>query len=899
MIDPTAISVTAIKEELLAFINSKPDAEKWKDFYESSTGTMFIELLAAMGGYIAYQSLIARREAYLWDAKIRSSNIALAESKGYPVYRGKNEHFILTMNPTETASFEKYAVIGQCLDKDIVVLENLQIIYNEQISVEVAIGDVKEIVKEITTSDPTNFRFNVSNVSEDFMLLLDGIEVPISKRVLDLLNDYYCVLTNSLESIDVLYLNIQPPSSWLSNSLYSNGQYVTPNFSWRAETNYTEGQRVVPVIANGLFYECIVGGLSSISEPSFPLIQNDTVNDNEITWKCLGGIPDNIYFKSIEVGTAYSGSNEPIWPIEIGATIQDNEIIWQCLRDVTYSKYPYESGSILTLRYIELGELNYTDQDIDLFYGNLISTTLENSYSEKESIEDIKINASLYHETGRVIKGRKDYSKIFRELLPNSVDTNGHDVSPAVVELSYVKDHTTELWSHSKYINVGDNIMPSIPNNYIYQAVNSGYTAVETMGVSGETEPVFPTTIGETVVDNQIVWECSDETTEILTLWTASTEFNISATITPTIPNGYYYSVLELNVEPIWNLELESEVTDNEITWKCIDTIFLKGYNAQTWEVDKTIEENDFIIPIVAQNFFYIAKNAGITGTSEPLWPIIIGDTVDDNGIVWECYDLIDAEKYQKNRALELLASYRPFGIEPPTIVDPKIVYVLLDILVSINSVTTLLSTVKNDIDAILETHERNLYATMEIEDIEYEIEQLSYVKIARVNLIAESKSTEWSSYTAYRLRDIVIPTVPNGFYYESYYNREAAEQGYSQGDQKVYSQAYEPGWPTTLGETITGGNGHIVWECIEFSLTDNWKRNTLYELNTIVNPTISNGFSYKLSLIVNLEPDWPTVEGESVVDNDIYWVCKNISQSIPKCDWKEYYIIGRKVTIT
>ena len=101
-IDPTAISIPQIKANLLNFALSRPEGDRWKDFYESSTGTMLIELLAAMGGYISYQNIVGRRESYLWDAKIRSSNIAMAESKGYPVYRGKNEHFVLTMKATET-----------------------------------------------------------------------------------------------------------------------------------------------------------------------------------------------------------------------------------------------------------------------------------------------------------------------------------------------------------------------------------------------------------------------------------------------------------------------------------------------------------------------------------------------------------------------------------------------------------------------------------------------------------------------------------------------------------------------------------------------------------------------------------------------------------------------------
>lgn len=899
-IDTNAISIPEIKASILEYIQNKPESDRWKDFYESSTGTMLVELLAAMGGYISYQNLIARRESYLWDAKIRSSNVAIAESKGYPVYRGKNEHFVLTMTPTESAVLEKYSVIGTCLDKDIVTLEPLNLIYDEQISFEVVVGDLKETSKTINTSDPHNFRFDISGISEDFLLFLDEVEVPVSTRILDLLNDYYCVLTNSLGSLDVLYLNRTPPESWVSNSLYSNGQYISPDFTWRDETTYAVGQHCTPSDDNGLYYQATVGGETSDTEPTWPTTIDETVTDGEVTWRCMGALPERLYFKSTSVGTAYSGSNEPLWPIELGAVVEDNEVIWQCVRDYTYSLYTYEPGSVLMVKYIELAEVTYTEADIDLYYGNLISTTLENSYSSPEDIDDIKINASLYHETERVIKGRHDYKKIFRELLPNSVGTNGHDVSPAIVELSYVKDHTTRLWAIKSYVEAGTEIMPSSPNNFIYQATNSGYTAVDTNGISGVIEPTWPTTIGETVDDGQIRWKCAGEGTGDA-VWETMTTYNINASIEPTTANGYYYMPQEFLVEPSWPIAIDAEVTDNEIVWRCIDTVFLKGYEASTWEVDTEVITGEFVIPIVSQNFFYQAQNSGITGPTEPTWPKVLGETVEDNGIVWECYDLMDAEKYQKNIALEKLSSYRVFGVEPPTIVDPKIVHVFLNISLTVSDDSVLLATAKADIDAILEESERSLYSELDVDDIEYAIERLSYVKIARVVLVSETKSETWESYRLYRLRDVVRPTIENGFYYESYYNRSAEEEGYSQGDQYAYSQGSEPVWPTTLGETVEGGNGHIVWTCVEIPVdpVNEWARNNLYSLDAIVVPSEATGFAYQITSIQNLEPTWPTTVGESVVDGAVYWVCRDPNQSPPKCDWNEYYIIGRKVTLS
>lgn len=50
-------------------------------------------------------------------------------------------------------------------------------------------------------------------------------------------------------------------------------------------TSYTIGGVVRPSTINGFIYECIVGGLSGGSEPIWPVVDEDTVEDNEVTWK--------------------------------------------------------------------------------------------------------------------------------------------------------------------------------------------------------------------------------------------------------------------------------------------------------------------------------------------------------------------------------------------------------------------------------------------------------------------------------------------------------------------------------------------------------------------------------------------------------------------------------------
>lgn len=87
IIDPKSISFDSIKTELINYVQSLPDASKWKDFYESGAGTTQIELLAGLGTFLGFHSLGARRESYLDSCKLYTSAINICNIIGYPVQR--------------------------------------------------------------------------------------------------------------------------------------------------------------------------------------------------------------------------------------------------------------------------------------------------------------------------------------------------------------------------------------------------------------------------------------------------------------------------------------------------------------------------------------------------------------------------------------------------------------------------------------------------------------------------------------------------------------------------------------------------------------------------------------------------------------------------------------------
>jgi len=87
VISPKAMSFEEIRSQLIAYIESRPDQERWKDFMSSSAGTILVELLAGMGAFMSYHSIGARRESFIDTALLTSSIYNMSIMLGYNVNR--------------------------------------------------------------------------------------------------------------------------------------------------------------------------------------------------------------------------------------------------------------------------------------------------------------------------------------------------------------------------------------------------------------------------------------------------------------------------------------------------------------------------------------------------------------------------------------------------------------------------------------------------------------------------------------------------------------------------------------------------------------------------------------------------------------------------------------------
>lgn len=506
VVDPKSLSQTQIKQDLEDFLASRPDAAKWTGFFNSSVGQTIVELLAGVSTYFTYNNIVARREAFLQYVSNRSSAIGISQSLGYSTFKGKNQRLTLTVIPTTTTLITKYTIIGSVKDLDLVILEDTPVQSGVQIDIEAVIGNLVSEDITIDTDGIASFRFQKFPVSEDYRLLLNSVEVSTSSRILDLENDLFSVITNVFDSVDVMYLN------------------------------------------------------------------NDTA------------------------------------PVQ------------------------YTTGDTLTLEFVSLKEVSFTDFEVNYDFGDIVSFIRSSSYEPAETTDEIKINAPLFHETQTIIRGRKDFLKTFRFLDTSFVDTNQRDVSAAVIELTYVKDTGAILTSAEKTVFVDEifkNILMGIPPPEIIDPIkvplkiairavlkSSGDVSTAVEEVLSQLEKKLELSINFEDVENSIEaydfikiarLSISSET------WTASTQYEKGFYASPSVDNGFIYYLDKILYfsgasEPVFPTTVNDQVIDQDLIWEAKLVDYCET-EITTWQSNTSYELGALVVPTLPNGRMYKVVN--------------------------------------------------------------------------------------------------------------------------------------------------------------------------------------------------------------------------------------------------------------------------------------------------
>lgn len=115
------------------------------------------------------------------------------------------------------------------------------------------------------------------------------------------------------------------------------------------------------------------------------------------------------------------------------------------LNNYAGAKYVYGTGSEITIRYVELENVTpipFTDS-MFVNYGTLLDTTTISTYLPPESIDQIKVNAPLDHETQNLIRSKQDYANRLKQIIPSMVDANYKPLTYTYTLMSGLKSDFT------------------------------------------------------------------------------------------------------------------------------------------------------------------------------------------------------------------------------------------------------------------------------------------------------------------------------------------------------------------------------------------------------------------------------------------------------------------------
>lgn len=137
--------------------------------------------------------------------------------------------------------------------------------------------------------------------------------------------------------------------AWIIDSTDTITKVDRYYLQWAPNTIYEVGDRRIPTTIGARWYVCTQSGTSGASEPTWPTVLGNTVNDGTVVWRFEGtysgpakyttsakSVGDLVipttetgyWYKCIDAGTPTA---EPTWPLVIGDTVTDGGVIWECM----------------------------------------------------------------------------------------------------------------------------------------------------------------------------------------------------------------------------------------------------------------------------------------------------------------------------------------------------------------------------------------------------------------------------------------------------------------------------------------------------------------------------------------------------------------------------------------
>jgi hypothetical protein len=257
----------------------------------------------------------------------------------------------------------------------------------------------------------------------------------------------------------------------------------------------------------------------------------------------------------------------------------------------------YDTGDIFKIKFIRFVDLNFVLQDVQLFNSEVVSVVISSLTTMPEDNNAIKVNAPLYFETQFKIRGRNDFKKFFRTLDPSIIDTNGRDYSPSVVELSYVRDNL-ENFSITQKQAFLETLSSDLPFGVVAPFISNPERSEIGLNIN--------------ISLKRSVLDPSNQVRQVLSAYEKKLQ-------------------LLINYE-----ELEEAISDLGFVRSIRISSDLKVRANTTF-----YQKRDFVVETLncGEPKFEFFKHIRKSGSTEPLWPTVEGQTVVDGRIVWQARD--------------------------------------------------------------------------------------------------------------------------------------------------------------------------------------------------------------------------------------------------------------------
>lgn len=622
VVDPTSVSESQIFADLQDFVNSRPDADAWQNFFESGVGVTVLKLMSGLSAYYTYNNIVGRREAYIQYATNRSSIIGGGQQLGYSAFRGKNPIVTLSITPNFTGTINRFTVVGSVRSQELVALETKVVNLNEPTTIQCVVGDLKDATVTATSSLPSLFRFTGNGtISDDLRVLVGGTEVEISESVIDIQKFKYIVQTNAVGSVDVFSDNsLNLPTRYDTNTV------ITLEWIELKQADFVDADFVFDF-----------GDITAINTESV----FQAIEDKE-------QIRINARLQNEVQKVIRAREDQPKQFQQL-----DTRIIDATAEDV--------SAAVMRIYYLlENNFLLSSDEKADFveeyeqFRPHGLQPPLIGDPVRRKLI--LKIDATLENTSGSPEADIKTITQALGDGLNTTI--NLADLERDIEALSNIKvarpSVSGETWVNDTQYEVGEFVKDFPDNGRIYSVLRILY-------FSAGVEPTWPTTqAGETITDGDIVWtSIAKDDTAGITDWTASTEYQLGAQVKPTTPNGFIFEASELlnasgSVEPTWpalagNNPTQAQgqfIKDGDILW-----ISRPQEGSPTvWSSDNVYRKGDTVIAtdqatsdtvgLMFQAFAYL----GTSDSSSPTFPTALNTQVVDNNIVWISQDPLQAE---------------------------------------------------------------------------------------------------------------------------------------------------------------------------------------------------------------------------------------------------------------